>query len=204
MQNPFQPPTVTTETAWATTLDVTLRNTGTVDAVIPEADATILWARVLHWCGAGTGGAISITGYYELELPSHLQDPKTVIGKTLKVDLTPRQAVPAGGVDEFHLTIGASDQSESPEMVLFELQLNLIHDGSRSPFGIGRVLVEEAPVPLNHDHSGFFGTDGPADPECVRGNVDVMNEALSLPAMPAPGIAVFGPPLRSRGYLGMR
>jgi hypothetical protein len=180
-------------------LETTLHNTGGRLVVINRARIEILHVYELPLCF--TQGGIPVTGSYGVSLPADARP-----GDVVEVPL--HQQLGADEPDRIHLDLSV-EGDDLEGVYLFELDVSLVNDGSKSPLPLGRALVSlpETPAPehyvwregdaeiLNETFNPYgkpvrevWGEMMP----CWRSNTKLLRRALDGPAARSTQLAEIG------------
>jgi hypothetical protein len=167
-------------------LQIQVRNTGAVDALIHSAEV-----RVSRFEAAETWvmpqGELDVTGRYDIVLPT-----SDAVGKVVTANLA--QRVPAGEPDRFSFDIRTAEKFPAdgvPSMYLVDVLL--YHDNSKQPLNVGQLIVA-LPFPLIHQFAfsdAMLAHGGLPDPECPTRNLTRLRAFLSLPAGRSPDLNAF-------------
>ncbi|HET8814799.1 MAG TPA: hypothetical protein VFM51_07575 [Solirubrobacterales bacterium] len=140
-------------------LDITLRNTGRLPALVTAARVTVEDSERLGVCDFG-GGPVQVSGSYAITLPLLPLLSERAVTRPL------HQEVPAGEVDRFRLAFRLPWNTE--ENYVYALRVELISEDSGQPIDVGRFVlgVPETVnrggriLPEGSDPFGFYGPSG--------------------------------------------
>lgn len=134
-------------------LEVMVHNGGLGRSVVSRAKIEILHVSTLPYCF--TQGDLPVTERYGAQLPIDAA-PGTA------VEVPVHEQLAADRADRFEIALGVVGDNpnvddELPGLYLFEVDVSLIHDGSRKPLPMGRALVSLPGLPFA---SVYFLTEG--------------------------------------------
>jgi hypothetical protein len=162
----------------AAELQVLVRNTGTVPALIHSAEFRISRFESAEVCVVPQG-ELDVSGTYDVVLPAGAD----AAGKVVVANLA--QRVPAGEPDRFSVNIRVADDDPVYGVSrMYVLDVLLRHDDAKQPLNVGQIIVA-LPFPdgvhFAVSEVAFIHRFLP-DPECPTRNLTRLQTLLSLPA----------------------
>ncbi|MGY6658592.1 hypothetical protein ACXIZN_41185 [Amycolatopsis sp. TRM77291] len=155
----------------ATAIDVTLKNNGTVPAVLLGSDVTVLFAEQLDDCNE-RGGDVKVAAEYSVKLPEDMPARPFPIPRDIRFE------VRGGTTDRFTLSIGPQEQtgsSTAPWLIVAEVNLRQ-DDGTTARAGTAALVTFPGQGLENLEVAPLANRD------CIRKNGDKVAKALSLQA----------------------
>jgi hypothetical protein len=124
-------------------VEIRLHNLGTQRADLTSARFTIRRFATIRPCGQGA--AVVVSAQYDVTLPERA-------GATVEVPI--RQELGADEVDDFAFRITSRnyDRQHAADVLVYELDVSVMHDNSPDPLPVGRVVVA---IPGAPDVGGF-------------------------------------------------
>lgn len=157
-------------------IDLQVRNRGSGDARIAEAELSVLQSHSLRGC-YGTGGGVVVSARYEMTI-SLDQDPPFTVARPLDF------AVPSGKYDRFRLVVGPEGGGSTPWIAVVSLRLRT-DDGQDLDAG-PLALISPGGEEEFHLDGTRWKIQPPRDAMCQRQNLATVRSVRAIPGLVAP------------------